>query len=209
MVLSNAARLTKILSESAISAGSRRIEAACSDSALEYLNEKSQILDDLAHKFKAQTTEVNERIEKLLNENKELNNEITTLKDEISRSKFSALVERAKTFDGGKLFITKVDNLDNEMVKTGMEFMASKLGDSIIVIANVCKDNVVMVVRVSEMLTKQGFAAGKIIQEVMPKLNGGGGGRPNFAQGSGKDISKLDEVLQEIEDSILNTTKAI
>ena len=202
-------RLTKILSESAISAGSRRIEAACSDAALEYLNEKSQILDDLAHKFKAQTTEVNERIEKLLNENKELSNEIATLKNEISRNKFSALVDRAKTFDGGKLFITKVDNLDNEMVKTGMEFMASKLGDSIIIIANVCKDNVVMVVRVSEMLTKKGYVAGKIIQEAMPKLNGRGGGRPNFAQGSGKDISKLDEVLQEIEDSILNTTKAI
>ena len=202
-------RLTKILSESAISAGSRRIEAACSDAALEYLNEKAQIIDDLAHKFKAQPTEVTERVDKLVNENRDLNGQIATLKNEIARNKFSALVDRAKTFDGGKLFITKVDNLDNEMVKTGMELLASKLGDSIIVIANVCPENVVMVVRVSEMLTKKGYAAGKIISENMPKLNGRGGGRPNFAQGSGKDISKLDEVLQEIEDSVLNTAKTL
>ncbi|MBQ7449934.1 alanine--tRNA ligase [bacterium] len=202
-------RLTKIISESAISAGSRRIEAACSNAALEYLNEKSQILDDLAHKFKAQPNEVNERIEKLMNENKELNNEVSTLKNEISRNKFSALIERAKTIEGGKLFITKVDNLDNEMVKTGMEFMASKLGDSIIVIANVSKENVVVAIRISEMLTKKGYAAGKIISEIMPKLNGRGGGRPNFAQGSGKDVSKIDEVLQELEDSLLNGAKAV
>ena len=197
-------RLTKIISESAISAGSRRIEAACSDAALEYLNEKAKITDDLAQKFKAKTEEVEERVEKLINENKEMQNEISTLKNELAKNKFGTLVERAKTFDGGKLFILKTDNIDIEMIKTGMEHMASKLGDSIIVIANVCPDNVVVIVRVSEMLTKKGYAAGKIISDMMPKLNGRGGGRPNFAQGSGKDVSKLDEVLEELEQSILN-----
>lgn len=202
-------RLTKIVSESAISAGSRRIEAACSNAAIEYLNEKAEIIDGLAQKFKAQAGEVNERIEKLIAENKNLNAEISTLKDEIAKNKFAALIDRAKDFEHGKLFINKVDNLDNEVLKTGLELLASKLGDSIIVIANVCKDNVVVIVRVSEMLTKKGFAAGKIISEMMPKLNGRGGGRPNFAQGSGKDISQLNEVLQEVENSILNTTQKI
>ena len=197
-------RLTKIVSESAIAAGSRRIEAACSNAALEYLNEKALIVDDLAHKFKAQANEVIERVEKLNQETRSLTEEIAALKDEIARNKFSTLVERAKAFNGGKLFIGKVDNLDSDMLKTGMELLASKLGDSIIVIANVCKDNVVVVVRVSEMLTKNGFAAGKIISEIMPKLNGRGGGRPNFAQGSGKDISKLNDVLEELEKSILD-----
>ncbi len=197
-------RLTKIISESAIAAGSRRIEAACSNAATEYLNEKVSYIDNLAHKFKAQPFEVEERVEKLVQENKNLNTEISALKDEIARNKFATLVERAKDFDGGKLFIGKVENIDNEMIKTGIELLASRLGDSIIVVANVSKDNVIVVVRVSEMLTKKGYAAGKIISEMMPKLNGRGGGRPNFAQGSGKDISKLNEVLEELEQSILN-----
>ena len=197
-------RLTKIISESAIAAGSRRIEAACSTAATDYLNEKASYIEDLAHKFKAQPFEVEERVEKLVQENKDLTVELTTLKNEMARNKFSTFVERAKEIDGGKLFISKVDNIDNEMLKTGIEYLASKLGDSVIIIANVCKDNVVMVVRVSEMLTKRGYAAGKIISDMMPKLNGRGGGRPNYAQGSGKDISKLNEVLEEAEQSILN-----
>lgn len=196
-------RLVKIISESAISAGSRRIEVACSKAALDYLNEKASILDELSHKFKAQTFEVIERVDKLILENKNLNSEISTLKEDLAKNKFATLVERAKEFKDGKLFINKVDSLDNEMLKVGIEHLGTKLGDSIVVLANVCKDNVVIVVRVSEALVKKGYAAGKIINEIMPKLNGRGGGRPNFAQGSAKNCSNLNEVLEGIEKDIL------
>lgn len=196
-------RLTKIISESAISAGARRIEAACSDAAIEYLSEKANIADSLAHKFKSQTNEVEQRVEKLINENKNLNTEITTLKNEIAKNKFAEFVSNAKPFGEGKLLISKVENMDNEMLKTGIELLASKLGDSIIILANVTNDNVIVVVRVSDIFIKQGYAAGKLIGEILPKLNGRGGGRPNFAQGSGKDVAKLDEVLTETENTLL------
>lgn len=191
-------RLVKIVSEGAIAAGTRRIEAVVADAAIDYLNAKSTEIDKLASRFKVHFDEVESRIEKLLEENKELQKELEETKAEMAKSKFATFVSKAQDIEGGKLFITKIENLDADAVKAGIEMLSNKLGESIIVLAN----ERMVIVKVTDGFVKKGVNAGKIVGEIARATGANGGGRPNFAQGGVKDASKLDEVLSKIEDEL-------
>lgn len=187
-------RLVKIVSESAIAAGTRRIEVVVSNSAIEYLNAKSVEIDKLASKFKSHFEEVVDRVEKLTDENKELQKQIEKLEEENARGKFASSVDRAQDIEGGKLFISKVAVKPLGM-KIGLEYLSQKLGESIIVLAGETS----VAVKVSDSFVKRGVNAGKIVGEIARATGANGGGRPNFAQGGVKDASKLDEILPQIE----------
>lgn len=188
-------RLVKIVSEGAIAAGTRRIEAVVADAAIDYLNAKSAEIDKLASRFKVHFDEVEARIEKLLEENKELQKELEETKAEMAKSKFATFVSKAQDIEGGKLFITKIENLDADAVKAGIEMLSNKLGESIIVLAN----ERMVIVKVTDGFVKKGINAGKIVGEIARATGANGGGRPNFAQGGVKDASKLDEILAKVE----------
>lgn len=188
-------RLVKIVSEGAIAAGTRRIEAVVADAAINYLNAKSAEIDKLASRFKVHFDEVESRIEKLLEENKELQKELEETKAEMAKSKFATFVSKAQDIEGGKLFITKIENLDADAVKAGIEMLSNKLGESIIVLAN----ERMVIVKVTDGFVKKGINAGKIVGEIARATGANGGGRPNFAQGGVKDASKLDEILAKVE----------
>lgn len=188
-------RLVKIVSEGAIAAGTRRIEAVVADAAIDYLNAKSAEIDKLASRFKVHFDEVESRIEKLLEENKELQKELEETKAEMAKSKFATFVSKAQDIEGGKLFITKIENLDADAVKAGIEMLSNKLGESIIVLAN----ERMVVVKVTDGFVKKGINAGKIVGEIARATGANGGGRPNFAQGGVKDASKLNEILAKVE----------
>lgn len=187
-------RLVKIVSEGAIAAGTRRIEAVVADAAIDYLNAKSAEIDKLASRFKVHFDEVESRIEKLLEENKELQKELEETKAEMAKSKFATFVSKAQDIEGGKLFITKIENLDADAVKAGIEMLSNKLGESIIVLAN----ERMVIVKVTDGFVKKGINAGKIVGEIARATGANGGGRPNFAQGGVKDASKLDEILAKV-----------
>ncbi len=188
-------RFIKIVSESAIAAGTRRIECVVSKSALNFVNGKVAVTDELASKFKAHSDEVIERVEKLQEENKELQKEIEKLQEENARAKFATFLDKAQNIEGGKLFISKVLDLKPLAMKIGLEFMSKKLGESIIVLAS----DKTVAVKVSDSFVKKGVNAGKIVGEIARATGANGGGRPNFAQGGIKDFSKLDEILPQIE----------
>ncbi|MGN1153073.1 MAG: DHHA1 domain-containing protein, partial [Candidatus Gastranaerophilaceae bacterium] len=97
--------------------------------------------------------------------------------------------------NGGKLFITKIEQLDNDTIKAGVEFLSNKLGDSVIILVS----ERMVLVKVSDSFVKSGVNAGKIVGEIAKASGANGGGRPNFAQGGIKDISKVDDVLLKIE----------
>lgn len=191
-------RLIKIISESAIAAGTRRIEAVVSKAAIEYLNNKAKISDALEAKFKIHTEEVLERVEKLAEENKELAKSLEQTKAEMAKSKFSTFISKAKDVEGGKLFISKIENFDASSIKAGIEMLAAKLGESVIVLAN---DRMV-IVKVTDGFVKKGVNAGKLVGEIAKFTGANGGGRPNFAQGGVKDAGKLEEILSKIESEL-------
>lgn len=201
-------RLAKITSESAIAAGARRIEMVCGDKAFEYLNEKAAKLDKLAQKLKSPTNEVLNRVEKLLEEQKSLQNELGMLKAENAKQKFQSFVSKAQDIQGGKLFISKVESFDPQAVKTGVDMLDSKLGESIIILVSVVNpEQLFIMTKVGESFINKGINAGQIVGKIAAATGGKGGGRPNFAQGAGKDAANLDAVLSKIETEIKSALK--
>ncbi|MBP3924711.1 alanine--tRNA ligase [bacterium] len=191
-------RLVKIISESAISAGTRRIELVVGKSAFEFMNAKVKEMDKLSLMFKLHYDEVVERVQKLNDENRELQKEIVSLKEANARNKFSSFISKAQDIEGGKLFISNIEDFDPKAVKAGMELLAQKLGESIIVLTS---GNCVLA-SVSDGFVKRGVNAGKIVGEIARATGANGGGRPNFAQGGLKDKTNLTEILAKVEEEL-------
>ena len=191
-------RLAKIVSESAIAAGTRRIEVVVAKAALNYLTEKANAMDKLATKFKAHFDEVETRVDKLMEENKELQKELTTVKSAQAKDKFKEFASKALDVAGGKLFVQKMEQLDSNALKEGVEMLANKLGESVIVVVA----GTSIFVKVSDTFVKNGVNAGNIVKEIATATDGKGGGRPQFAQGAVKNLDKVDAVLAEIENKL-------
>ena len=197
-------RLTKIVSESAIAAGTRRIEAVCGKTAINWLSEKANEVDSLAHYFKIPHNEVVEKVEKIAEENKTLQSEINTLKEESAVSKIQSFISRAEDLKDGKLFISKIDAIPAIFMKPAIEKLASKLGNSIVVLTSIQNSEQISIcVKVSDNYVKAGVNAGSIVKAIAEATGGRGGGRPNFAQGGGKDSSKLDDMLIKVKEEII------
>ncbi len=195
-------RLAKIVSESAVAAGTRRIEAVCADSALKLLSRKSEIVDKMASSFKVTFDELGERIMKLAVDNKNLQIELENLKSESAKAKFQSFISRAQTIPGGKLFISETEAFSPNLLKIGCDILSSKLGESIIILASVDESKITYIVKVSDSFVKKGINAGQIVSKLSQLTDGRGGGRPNFAQGAGKDKSKVTQALEEAEKEI-------
>ena len=116
----------------------------------------------------------------------------------MARGKFATFISKARDIEGGKLFISKIENFDADAVKAGMEMLANKLGESVIVLAN----ERMVISKVTDGFVKKGINAGKIVGEIARATGANGGGRPNFAQGGVKDTSKLDEILAKVESDL-------
>lgn len=196
-------RLAKIVSEGAISAGVRRIEILCSDAALDYLNTKAQVIDEIALKNKISYTQIDEKIEKLSADNKDLNTKIGDLQTKMAQTSFESFLSKTQEIPGGKLFLTKTEDFTPNVLKNCIDALAGKLGDSIIVFVSPKADNTAFVIaRVSDNFVKKGIQAGKIVGEITRAMGGNGGGKPQLAQGAGKDASRASEILLKIENDI-------
>lgn len=197
-------KVCKIVSESAIAAGTRRIEAICDKYALEYFNNYVDEVNKIAGMLKAPVGEITNRVEKLMDELKQAKKQIKNLETEISLSKTNQLIQDAKDIDGGKLLAVKLEGLTPDALKTAVEKLSDKLGDSVVVLASVFGANQVSVIaKVSKNFNDKGISAGEIVKQVTSMCEGRGGGRPNFAQGGAKNPAKLDEALDSVKDNIL------
>ncbi len=195
-------RLTKILSESAVAAGTRRIEAVCGDTALKILSRKSEIVDKMSQSFKVHYDDLGEKIMKLAVDNKNLQTEIEHLKAEQAKTKFQSFISKAQDINGGKLFISEIEAFPPNLVKLGCEMLSAKLGESVVVLASVDEDKITFIVKVSDSFIKKGINAGQIVNTLAQATGGKGGGRPNFAQGAGKDKTNLRTALADLEKQI-------
>ncbi len=196
-------RLAKIVSESAVAAGTRRIEAVCADAALKFLNEKADEIDGISQSLKTPINEIAERIQKLQSENKDLQGETSHLKNEIAKYKFGSFASKAKDIDGGKLLVSTVEAFEPQVLKTAVEELTAKIGESVVVLVSQKPDNTgFIMVKVSDSFVKKGVNAGKIVGDIAKQCGGNGGGKPNFAQGGAKDLTDIQKILQEIEQQL-------
>ncbi|WP_169082701.1 alanine--tRNA ligase [Paenibacillus sp. PL91] len=201
--------LFKLLSESGIGSGVRRIEAVTGKHAYNYLEGQLELLKQSASLLKSNTNDVPKRIEALFGQVKELSRDNESLQAKLSRIEAGSLEQSAKTVDGITVLCAKVSAPSMDALRGIVDELKVKLPSSVIVLGAIADDKVNLAAAVSADLVKKGFHAGKIVKEAAVHCGGSGGGRPDMAQAGGKDTSKLDEALKLAEELVLNQSNVI
>ncbi|MCS7462638.1 alanine--tRNA ligase [Paenibacillus doosanensis] len=191
--------LFKIVSESGIGSGVRRIEAVTGRNAYEYLDGQLELLRDAAGLLKANIQDVPKRIDGLFAQMKELSRENESLKAKLGKIEAGSLAEQVKQVQGVSLLAAQVSAGDMESLRGIVDQMKGKLNSAVIVLGAATEDKVNLVAAVTPDLTAKGYHAGKLIKETAAIVGGSGGGRPDMAQAGGKDASKLQEALSNVE----------
>jgi alanyl-tRNA synthetase len=187
----------KIVSETGISSGVRRIEAVAGPAVLEYLNVRDKVVRELSDRFKVKPEELPERVTGLQNELRTSQKQLETLKAEFALAKSEALLNTAETVSDYKILVAQMGDVDPESLKTAAERLLQKLGNGAVVLGSVPEPGKVsLVAAFSPDVNKKGLQAGKFIGAIAKSCGGGGGGRPNLAQAGGRDPSKLPEALE-------------
>jgi alanyl-tRNA synthetase len=192
--------LFKIVSESGIGAGTRRIEAVTGEAAYTVLNDQISILKDAASKLKTSPKEVANRIDSMLVEMKQLQRENESLSAKLGNIEAGSLTSKVKEVNGVQLLAARVQASDMNSLRNMTDDLKQKLGSAVILLGMTDGSKVNLIAAVTDDLIKQGYQAGKLIKEAAAICGGGGGGRPDMAQAGGKDPSKLDNALQFAEE---------
>ncbi|MGN7468507.1 alanine--tRNA ligase [Brevibacillus sp. SAFN-007a] len=191
--------LFKLVSESGIGAGTRRIEAVTGRGAYQFLNQQFTILKEVAQALKAPVlAETPARVEGLQQQLKEAQRENESLRAKLGNIEAAALTDQLKQVDGMNVLAARVSASDMDNLRGMVDELKNKLGSAVIVLGSVDGEKVNLVAGVTKDLMEQGVHAGKIIKEVAARCGGGGGGRPDMAQAGGKDPSKLQEALDAV-----------
>lgn len=190
--------LFKLVAESSVGAGLRRIEAVTGKAALQYVHDREEQLARIAGLVKAAPHEIVRRVEGLLNSNRELEAENETLQARLAKYQVHDLLNSVKTVKGIKVLAGQAAAPDMDSLRGMVDLLRDKVGSGVIVLGSANGDKVSLVAAVSKDLLKSGLHAGKLIKEVAAVVGGGGGGRPEMAQAGGKDPSRLNEAVEKV-----------
>ncbi len=192
--------LFKIVSESGIGAGTRRIEAVTGEGAFKQMHNQIQILKDAAGKLKTNLKDVPSRIDALLSEQKQLQKENESLTAKLGNIEAGNLVNSVNEVNGVQVLAVRIQGADMNALRNMVDDLKQKLGSAVIVLGSVNEEKVNLIAGVTKDLIEKGYHAGKIIKEVATICGGSGGGRPDMAQAGGKDAGKLDSALSFVEE---------
>lgn len=185
----------KILSESSISSGVRRIEALTSKGVYNYLLGVENDLGKIAGVLKSNRASLKERAKSLILEMRDRERELDSLRNKLAASTSDDLIKNKEEIDGLNFIAAKIDNMDMKGLRDLGDELKNKLGSGLVVLAGIKDEKLYFVVTATKDLVKKGIHSGNIIREVAKVTGGSGGGRPDMAQAGGKDISKVDEAL--------------
>jgi alanyl-tRNA synthetase len=190
--------LFKILSESGVAAGVRRIEAVTGKTAYEWVVHSEQVLRDIAALLRGSREDVDEKVRELVERSRRLEKEVQQLKSKLASGQGGDLTSQAKDVGGIKVLAARIDGADAKSLRDAVDQLKSKLGSSVIVLATVQEGKVVLVAGVSaDLLTR--MKAGEIAGAVAAQIGGKGGGRADFAQAGGTQPENLGKALADVE----------
>jgi alanyl-tRNA synthetase len=194
----------KIVSESGVAAGIRRIEAVAGPAVLAYLKEREAVVKPLAERFKAQPGEIVERVSQLAEELKATQKALAAARGELAVAKAAALAARAEAVGASSVLVTRLDGVDGAGLQSAAQGLADQLGDGAAVVLGGLPDpadlgKVILVAAFGQAVIAAGPKAGAFIGGIAKLCGGGGGGRPNLAQAGGRDGAGLDLALREAE----------
>ena len=193
--------LFKILSESGVAAGVRRVEAVTGKRAYEWVVHTDQMLRDIAALLRGSREDVDEKVRELIERSRRLEKEVQQLKSKLASGQGGDLTSQAKDVGGIKVLAAQIDGADAKSLRDAVDQLKGKLGSSVIVLATVQDGKVVLVVGVSADLLSR-MRAGEIASAVAAQVGGKGGGRADFAQAGGTQPENLGRALAGVESLI-------
>ena len=186
----------KIVSEASVAAGMRRVEAVTGERALEYFQETEGLLAEIGQAFQTPRKDLLAHIERILARMDEAEKENRALRQKLARAEVKAGEEDVRRVKGVPVLTRRVEGLNNEELRSLADSLKQKLGSGIVVLGLAAEGRASLVVSVTRDLTPRA-KANEIIRELSKLIDGGGGGRPDFAQAGGKKPEMLDLALSE------------
>ena len=189
--------LLKIITESGVAAGVRRIEAVTATAALAYLRDSEQRLARIADLVRGSRDDVERKVEQLGQRLKSLEKELDQFRGKLASSKGDALLDAVREVKGVKVLAARLDGADSKSLRDTLDRLKDKLGSAAIVLASVQDNKVALIAGVTKDLVGR-IHAGQMVNQVATRVGGKGGGRPDMAQAGGTDPSQLDAALADI-----------
>ena len=194
--------MIKLLHESAVAAGIRRIEAVTGDAARKYYSEKAEKLDEVCNALKAKDADVVSKALAATEKVKELAKEIEAMKREQAGGNIDELVSKAVIVNGVSVITGRFDMLGGEALRDMAEKLRDKAECSLVLLASGADDKVQLVAMASKSAVAAGVKCGNVIKQAATMCGGGGGGRPDMAQAGGKNVAAIDEMLTKVPEML-------
>ena len=192
----------KILSESGVAAGVRRIEALTSKGLIRYYDNLEKKLNEAAKVLKATPDNLAEKIAHLTAENKALHSEVESLKSKLAQDAMGDVMDQVQEIKGVKLLAAEVDGVDMNGLRDLGDQLKEKIGEGVVVLASGNDGKVSLMVTATDAAMKQGAHAGNLVKAIAGLVGGGGGGRPNMAQAGGKNPAGIQEALKKAAEAL-------
>jgi alanyl-tRNA synthetase len=192
----------KILGESGIAAGVRRIEAITGDNVLAYYAELESRMGTIASLLKAKDSEIEDKITALTAQVKALSSENESLKNKLAQSALGDVMSQVQEIKGVKVLATRVPGLDAGGLRELGDQLRDKIGSGIVVLVTTTEDKVSILAVATADAVAKGAHAGNIVKNIAAVCDGKGGGRPDSAMAGGKDVSKADDVVAAVADTV-------
>ncbi len=192
----------KILSESGVAAGVRRIEALTSKGLIRYYDNLEKKLNEAAKVLKATPDNLAEKIAHLTAENKALHSEVESLKSKLAQDAMGDVMDQVQEIKGVKLLAAEVDGVDMNGLRDLGDQLKEKLGEGVVVLASGNDGKVSLMVTATDAAMKQGAHSGNLVKAIAGLIGGGGGGRPNMAQAGGKNPAGIQEALKKAAEAL-------
>jgi alanyl-tRNA synthetase len=187
----------KVVYESSISAGVRRIEAITGERAVEQYQHTTDALKRIAEMMKVSEPELVEHVEKMLAHERTLEKQVDQLKNQVAQSAVSDLEGHARTVGNVRILAARVDGMDRQQLRALADSLRNKWKTAVVVLASAEDSNIAIISAVTKDLTSK-VHAGKLVGAVAQAVGGKGGGRPDMAEGGGKDPSALPAALEHV-----------
>ncbi|SFU98040.1 alanine--tRNA ligase [Butyrivibrio sp. INlla21] len=187
----------KIVSESGVAAGVRRIEALTGSNAREYYKNTENKLNEAAKLLKANSSDIAEHIKKLQDELKALKSENESLKSKEAQAALGDVTDKVEEVKGVKLLAVSLKGVDMNGLRDLGDQMKTKIGEGVVVLISECDGKVNLVTMATDEAMAKGAHAGNLVKAIAPKVGGGGGGRPNMAQAGGKNPAGIADAIAE------------
>ena len=194
--------LFKIVSESGVAAGVRRIEALTGNNVIQYYRQMEENLHQLAKTLKTTPAELSDRAEHLLKEMKELQSENESLKSKLAQESLGDVTDQVTEVKGVKVLAAAVDGVDMNGLRDLGDQLKEKLGEGVVVLASSMGGKVSLLAMATPGAMEKGAHAGNLIKAAAAIVGGGGGGRPNMAQAGGKNPEKIGEAIAKIPELV-------